>query len=572
MRRRGENASALVGAYSGKSVLVGAGYDQVEIAGKRKQSIEAKNFPFLLGLSFKTLETMCRLFGLDKQAADTSRLYMESVTNPERFVDLFNDDETNDQNQTYSNFRKAVAIGACIALDTYATKEPALMLKTTRRLLQKSPKDYAKSLDAFTLETLGAQSVSEGMEALAQDIQQLVPRLEELVKERAIFHTLDSLGFDTRVEEHGEIRSVLSKPRDKLGSLDDAPRDVLLGLASLAIRAKLAEVVIGRSHIGTQEASSLTGIRGYLYQQTASRVPAGKRDQAWEDKTRFDLLWTLIFAVRWAIYGLPVLSPTHKLAAANMATSIPKELVPEISLPWKTFLIDVPQGLLPDDVIGPVRYIGLMNFEEVDSFEDQLSVEEESITQRPAARSGKKFGDPKNLMIFIYGASARPKLYSALQISDLSQLELGQNLAAHHVDFEREEKCDEREVRLLEVVGRLILGSLIELDSEDHKVAHSKPKDPIADERVRRGQKLPTAWSFVLKRDVKVDARAYVHDYVAHGSRKLSVQMLVRGHRKRQPYGPMGSLRKWVHIEPYWRGPEDAPIAIRTHKLGGDNT
>ena len=25
--------------------------------------------------------------------------------------------------------------------------------------------------------------------------------------------------------------------------------------------------------------------------------------------------------------------------------------------------------------------------------------------------------------------------------------------------------------------------------------------------------------------------------------------------------------RRWIHVEPYWRGPEDAPIALRSHKL-----
>lgn len=39
----------------------------------------------------------------------------------------------------------------------------------------------------------------------------------------------------------------------------------------------------------------------------------------------------------------------------------------------------------------------------------------------------------------------------------------------------------------------------------------------------------------------------------------LAVRTLVAGHWKRQPYGEGRALRKWIHIAPFWRGPEGAP-------------
>jgi hypothetical protein len=41
-----------------------------------------------------------------------------------------------------------------------------------------------------------------------------------------------------------------------------------------------------------------------------------------------------------------------------------------------------------------------------------------------------------------------------------------------------------------------------------------------------------------------------------------SVRTLVRGHWRRQPYGPENSLTKVIWIRPFWRGPEDAPVSI----------
>jgi hypothetical protein len=89
----------------------------------------------------------------------------------------------------------------------------------------------------------------------------------------------------------------------------------------------------------------------------------------------------------------------------------------------------------------------------------------------------------------------------------------------------------------------------------------SRPKNP-------RKTKEPTRWNFQVTRDVKLDVRDQVRSYVlGHKGGRLSLQRLVRGHLKRQPYGPESSLRKWVHIEPYWQGPEDAPIAKKSHIL-----
>lgn len=46
-----------------------------------------------------------------------------------------------------------------------------------------------------------------------------------------------------------------------------------------------------------------------------------------------------------------------------------------------------------------------------------------------------------------------------------------------------------------------------------------------------------------------------------------AIQRLVRGHHKRQVVGIGRSGRRVIWIEPYWRGPEDAPILTRPYKV-----
>lgn len=49
----------------------------------------------------------------------------------------------------------------------------------------------------------------------------------------------------------------------------------------------------------------------------------------------------------------------------------------------------------------------------------------------------------------------------------------------------------------------------------------------------------------------------------------LSVRTLVSGHWKRQPYGEGRALRKWIFIEPFWRGPEASPESNPRRVLEG---
>lgn len=51
----------------------------------------------------------------------------------------------------------------------------------------------------------------------------------------------------------------------------------------------------------------------------------------------------------------------------------------------------------------------------------------------------------------------------------------------------------------------------------------------------------------------------------SHGP--LIVRTLVEGHWRNQAHGPRHSLRKLIFIDPFWRGPEDAPESIPTHVL-----
>ena len=71
-----------------------------------------------------------------------------------------------------------------------------------------------------------------------------------------------------------------------------------------------------------------------------------------------------------------------------------------------------------------------------------------------------------------------------------------------------------------------------------------------------------------IGRPVRVDMRPHIQSYI-HGTKRSapSLQVMVRGHYKRQVVGVLGSGRKVIWVQPYWRGPEDAPILVRPVQL-----
>lgn len=65
----------------------------------------------------------------------------------------------------------------------------------------------------------------------------------------------------------------------------------------------------------------------------------------------------------------------------------------------------------------------------------------------------------------------------------------------------------------------------------------------------------------------RTQERGYIENQKT--GRTLTVRTLVSGHWRDQPYGKDNALRKRIWIEPFWRGPEGAPITRRQHNLKG---
>lgn len=246
----------------------------------------------------------------------------------------------------------------------------------------------------------------------------------------------------------------------------------------------------------------------------------------------------------WAQEAFPQITMPHKYAAALLATAVPTDLLDAVRAPWMCFRIDVPDGLIQLDNprVGPesVRHLWVLRLPH-----EQYGTAWAYRMVTGSALEFWRFGVPTEELVPKAGddggADKDPLL---IQVTDL----------------------DERAAHL---AGVLIINLCLAMTNPD-MVRESGPGHQRWRDAKRRDARLPepAVRSFQVGKPVKHDFRGAVASFLAGESTKLSVQSRVAGHYRAQPFGPKASQRKIIWVEPYWRGPEDAPIAVRPHRVG----
>ncbi len=274
-------------------------------------------------------------------------------------------------------------------------------------------------------------------------------------------------------------------------------------------------------------------------------------------RSKKHLMWTpggTSLGLAWLESGFPTISVGSRLAASLMCTSLPKEHLGDVRPPWRCFSIQVPKGLLGDAAREVVV-----------------------LFPRPEEDRHERSEPSIQVFQFIEGI---PAYYgrepSLVDWADLDLEKGADNFSVQDgvingrgswVSSGWTSTPIGHESRVAVLVGRLIVGLCIEFDTPHLRDCIARgPKNQQGFNR--RGE--PTSWTFTLGRPTRADLTEAVRAYVGGSgtSGKLKIQHMVRGHRKRQVCGPDGTERQWIHVEPYWRGDPDAPIAVRPHLAG----
>lgn len=230
----------------------------------------------------------------------------------------------------------------------------------------------------------------------------------------------------------------------------------------------------------------------------------------------------------WADCGFQVIEVDERLAWSLMSTEL-RGVKP--SMPWRSFVIKLPRRLLYTEVGSECLFAVVT----------AIAPGERAIQIQVHSDDGKSLHDC---------FSDISKMIERMDVFD-------EGVAV--ADFDR----TEHERRLLDTVARLVAGVMLELET---RASHTKRRPMRLSERIVLRKKNHTASHWVLSRPVVVDCReAVIESVTGVGGGRLSVRTLVRGHWRRQVCGKGRQDRKLIHIEPFWRGPEDGPIPIRPH-------
>jgi len=254
--------------------------------------------------------------------------------------------------------------------------------------------------------------------------------------------------------------------------------------------------------------------------------------------------WHYAFLGLWGATGMPVVHiEERRFAAAMMGMSYAVEMLELVEPPWPAFMVCLPAGS------------GLDGIETKDpDCNDQATWE----IQRVMAMSILKEDGARVWSIIAQDdsdhASVRPKM--------LTERTPGTELCSPVLlDGDAWDQCDRR---AMELVGTLVASVCMAFRSGMQKQLSAK-----ACRRSVRASRFPTHIQYAIGAPIVHDVTGFVRNYIRTGRAggRLSVQSFVRGHWKRQRHGEGGLLTKFIFVEPYWRGPEDASIAVRAHVL-----
>lgn len=245
----------------------------------------------------------------------------------------------------------------------------------------------------------------------------------------------------------------------------------------------------------------------------------------------------VFFAAKWAVHAFQRVTTTHTYGAALMCSDADRASLETIETQWHAFMVQVPNGLLRAEG-GALEYNRVL------------------VTMHDAGAS-------LVLLDQEHSHPARIVVQGERTLADLlSDDGAGSLLAEKHPEAARAAVC----------AKRLVAGLLLAMQHADN----FKDKTYPARVKNQRGRKLeePAHRVVLVGKPITVDCRRGVADYIAHGPRKgkhgpPSVQVLVRGHYRRQVVGVGRTGRKVIWIQPFWRGPDDAPIFTHPKQLAG---
>jgi hypothetical protein len=261
---------------------------------------------------------------------------------------------------------------------------------------------------------------------------------------------------------------------------------------------------------------------------------------------RLSALWSM----KWVNEGAVILETTEEYAAALACTKTSKDVAKDIRLPASAFLVRLPFGLYPSGA---------------------LKDDAKWVTQVRCLNAGSHSYITLHTSAGRRGMLIEPPSVPPISLADMLFDEEEISIAA--VDEAIAEETAARGGyridllmlrRSMTMIRRTVSGLLYTLT---HTTDWRNRGEPSGNAQIKRHGP-PKHRRIVIGRPVSVNMAHAVRGAIQNGGSSPAYQTMTRGHYRRQVVGVGGLGRKVIWIEPYWRGPEDAPILTRPYRVG----
>ncbi len=259
-----------------------------------------------------------------------------------------------------------------------------------------------------------------------------------------------------------------------------------------------------------------------------------------------------VAATKWVSCGMQQVEMGHKFAAALLVSTVSKELLDQVKMPWPAFMIVVPNDMIfmsnPADENKPTQVNRIMAFE---------------VDNRHGKWAYLAWARNMDLTLWRFGVTAEYLLPATIDPNYWGDSYVTSDL-----------KLTDLDTTASVLIGRLIITTCISMtmpemisarNAKTHEMWKKAKGDPLNLDRSK--EPMPQVWS--VGKPITMDFRDRVREFATgqKTDRTLEVRRMVIGHFKQQVFGKGRKDRRNQWIEPYWRGPEEAAINVSPHVI-----
>jgi hypothetical protein len=298
-------------------------------------------------------------------------------------------------------------------------------------------------------------------------------------------------------------------------------------------------------------------VRGFAFRHMADRIPLRLVEPVTDAGVASFQLKTSMAC--WGICGCPTFTLNTQQASVMAATSCSDVTIEEARLPFPIFGVLLSSQLHPG--FEPFFLIG--SFVKIREAYWRWAYPGEPFPVEEVRQNEDE--QTRGEAIIIYTSAIGERMYSwqAPTLLEICHSAPGESFRGKGERVER----DTQGSRWLATAAQIALGMLLSADHSGQFVGQFTERRHEDDER----KELAGYDEYKFTGPINLDVRQSVRDWIDHDHWPSTVRTLVAGHWKLQPYGVARSLRKRLHIMPYWRGPLDGAVALRCPKEDPSN-